>query len=56
MASSLFAFVRTKSSGVHLSSAFTTAAWRDNVTCLRSMFIIIIIIIIIYLTLSQQIR
>jgi len=29
-----FAFVQTKSSGVHLSSAFTNAAWRDDVTCL----------------------
>ena len=31
---SSFAFARTKSSGVHLSSAITTAAWRDDVTCL----------------------
>jgi len=33
-----FIYIRAKSSGVHVSSAFTTAAWRDDViVSLRSM-------------------
>ena len=39
VASSLFAFAWTKPSGVHLSSAFTTAAWRDDVTCLFKKYV-----------------
>ena len=36
---SSFAFARTKSSGVHLSSSFTTAAWRDDVICLFKKYV-----------------
>jgi hypothetical protein len=38
MASS-FSFARNKSSGVYLSSAFTTAAWRGDVTCRLKKYI-----------------
>ena len=36
---SSFAFARTKSCGVHLSSAFTIAAWRDDVTYLFKQYV-----------------